>query len=203
MNTAHDSGAAESDAPAVLGEAARRRRRAGVAQCLMAAAPEAVAALDWEMLDRAPAWLALPPDALERFQCQVGAVLGASALRLWIDGPRLAAARAALGEPFLQALLAQPALTSMPLDLSARPCIETAAQVGERLRIAGASVLLAALAHGPLRRAVGAALAPAEASPLAPEIARSLIVRAQTLAANRAPTRPGAAATSPASGSLA
>ena len=59
-----------------------RLRRAGVAQRLLASAPQAAAALDWDTLARAPAWLALPEDDFATFQCRVGAVLCSGALRL-------------------------------------------------------------------------------------------------------------------------
>ncbi|HJV95523.1 MAG TPA: hypothetical protein VJ608_05770 [Albitalea sp.] len=167
-------------------EALQRRRRATLAQRLIAMAPDAVGALDWDALARAPDWLALPDDALLALQRQVGALLCAAEMRLWIDGARLAAARAALGEPYLRALLAQPAMPSTPLDAAACPRIALPGQVGALLQLAGGSVLLASLTHGPLRRAASAALAPAVASTIARELARSLIARAQSLAAGSA-----------------
>src|SRR5207244_226909 len=73
----------------------RRARRAMIAHRLMAKAADAAAVLDWETLDRAPGWLGLPEGALALCARRIGAVLCAPALRLWIDGPRIAAARAA------------------------------------------------------------------------------------------------------------
>ncbi len=158
-----------------------RAHRAAVARCLIERAPDAVAALDWEACERAPAWLALGDDELATFQCRVGAVLCARALRLWIDGPRLAAARAILGERFLAQLLAQPDSVSIPLGLIGAPRIDSAAQVAPALQSAGASVLLASLAHGPLRQAVGVMLAPAAPSTMTHELADTLVARAHAL----------------------
>lgn len=158
-----------------------RRHRAAVARRLIGRAPDAVAGLDWDACDRAPAWLALDDDDLASFQCRVGAVLCARALRLWIDGPRLAAARAILGDGFLAQLLAQPDSASIPLGLVGAPRIDHAAQVGPALQAAGASVLLASLAHGPLRQAVGVMLAPAAPSTMTHELADTLVARAQAL----------------------
>lgn len=158
-----------------------RRHRAAVARRLIERAPDAVTALDWEACERAPAWLALDDDALASFQCRVGAVLCARALRLWIDGPRLAAARTILGETFLAQLLAQPDSASIPLGLIGAPRIDSAAQVGPALQAAGASVLLASLAHGPLRQAVGVMLAPAAPSTMTHELADTLVARAHAL----------------------
>lgn len=163
-----------------------RRHRAAVARRLVERAPDAVAALDWEACERAPAWLALGADELTTFQCRVGAVLCARALRLWIDGPRLAAARALLGESFLAQLLAQPDSASIPLGLIGAPRIDSAAQVGPALQAAGASVLLASLAHGPLRQAVGVMLAPAAPSTMTHELADTLVARAHALAQDAA-----------------
>lgn len=158
-----------------------RRHRAAVARRLIERAPDAVAALDWDACDRAPAWLALDDAGLTTFQCRVGAVLCARALRLWIDGPRLAAARAILGDDFLAQVLAQPDSASIPLGLVGAPRIDSATQVGPALQSAGASVLLASLAHGPLRQAVGVMLAPAAPSTMTHELADTLVARAHAL----------------------
>ncbi len=142
-----------------------------------------MAELSWDMLDRAPFWLGLPEAALATFECQVGAMLCAPALRLWIDGPRLAAARAALGDAFLQTLLAQPDADSIPIGLIDCPRIDAAGQVSTLLQATGAAVLLASMPHGALRRAADKALAPAEASPMAEALAHALVARAQGVAA--------------------
>jgi hypothetical protein len=160
---------------------ARRRHRAAVARRV--AGHEAAAALEWDALDRAPGWLALPDPEFATFQRRVGAVLQGRALRLWIDGPRIAAARAALGAPFLAKLLAQPDSVSIPVGLVSVPPIDRAEQVAPMLHAAGAAVLLASLPHGPLRRAAAEALAPATASPMAHELAAALVERARMLGA--------------------
>ena len=130
--------------PAVSHAAHERRRfRAAVAEMLMARAPAAVAALDWDALDAAPAWLALPAGLLDALQSQVGAVLYGPAMRMWIDSGRLAAARAAVGDAFLRALLGRPDVPAAPRAPLA-PAIP-AAQVGAYLRHAGAAVLQATL----------------------------------------------------------
>ena len=158
-----------------------RLRRAAVAERLLAGSPQAVAALDWDALDRAPAWLALADAAFATFQCRVGALLCGHALRLWIDRARLAAAQAALGAPFLRALLAERGSASIPTGLFACPEIDSPAEVEPALRLAGASVLLATLRGGVLREAVGVLLAPAMASRMAPELALALVARAESL----------------------
>jgi len=179
------------NAPNPLGHAAvaaievreRRRRRAAVASRLLGSGADAISAIDWEMLDGAPAWLGLPDARLATLQRQIGALLYAAEIRLWIDGARLSAARAALGEAFMQALLAQRDPHAFPAETGTRPRIEKVEHVATHLQVAGASVLLASMPQGPLRRAVSAAMAPTVALPLACEVAQSLVARAQSLAA--------------------
>ena len=103
------------NAPNPLGHAAlaaievreRRRRRAAIAARLLASGADAMSAIDWEMLETAPPWLALPDAKLATLQRQIGALIYAPEIRLWIDGPRLKAARTTLGDTFMQTLLAQ------------------------------------------------------------------------------------------------
>lgn len=159
----------------------KRRCRAAVAERLLAGAPAPARALDWDELDSAPDWLALPEADFNAFQCRVGAVLCGRALRLWIDRGRLAAAQAALGAPFMEALLAQPDSTLLALDLFACPDIEVPAQVEPALRLSGASLLLATLPAGALREAVAVLLAPAIASRMVPALAASIVARAESL----------------------
>jgi hypothetical protein len=162
---------------------AKRQQRAVVAQRLRSRAADAVASLDWDALDAAPGWLALPDGELQRFEAQVGAMLCAPLLKLWIDGPRLGAARAALGAAFLQALRALPSTQILPSNVAPCPRIDSAEQVAPQLRGAGASVLLASMQPGPLRLVVAAAMAPASPAAMAGPLAQSLIARAITLAA--------------------
>lgn len=161
--------------------ALQRRHRAAVARRL--ADHEAAAALDWDLLGRAPDWLALPEEDLAAFQRRVGAVFQARAIRLWIDGARIGAAKVALGEGFLARLLALPDSVSIPMELLGVPRAETAAQVAPLLRDSGAAVLLATLSPGALRRAAAALLAPASASSMAAELASTLVERTRSLAA--------------------
>lgn len=154
----------------------RRRNRAAVAARLIARAPEKVAAVEWEMLDRAPEWLALPDAALGSFCARVGAVQLAPTMRLWIDGARIAAARAAIGDAYLQAVLADAPNTPHAVQ----PPIP-AADVRRALTAAGAGVLIAAFPPGPMREAVGATFAPIEAAPMVPDLAQAIVARAQTL----------------------
>lgn len=158
-----------------------RQHRAAVAARLLAGAPQAAATLDWAALDAAPAWLALDDESLISFQCRVGAVLCSRALRLWIDGSRLAAAQAVLGAPFLHSLLGEPEDASIPLDPQACPQIHAPAQVAPVLRIAGVSVLLATLPEGPLCEAARASFAPITPSTLPSALARRLVARAESL----------------------
>jgi hypothetical protein len=192
MNTMLDTGRAGAAAAH-----AQRCRRTVIAERLIARAPGAVKEVDWDALEAAPAWLALPDAQLLALQRQVGAVVYAPQMRLWIDGARLAAVRAAVGDSFLQALLAQRD-APLPHELLPLPRIELAAQLTARLQAAGAAVLLASIAPGPLRRAAGAVLGLASAPALACELAQSLVARAQSIAAApdvRRPTRdaPGSA----------
>lgn len=161
----------------------RRRLRAAVGERLMVHAPAAAAELDWDALDAAPAWLAWPEAQAIALQYRVGALLGAPAIRLWIDAPRLAAAARAVGAEYLQALLSLPDPQVLPGDLTECPRIDRPEQVAPLLRAAGAAVMLAALPAGPLRRAVASTLAPITASPMAGALAESLVARAQRLAA--------------------
>ncbi|WP_280156089.1 hypothetical protein [Piscinibacter sp. XHJ-5] len=163
----------------------RRQLRAAVAQRLLAKAPAAAAALDWDMLGQAPLWLAMSDAALTQFARQVGAVLCAPALRLWIDARRLAAARAALGETFLQALLAQPDVPAIEPQLSNALRLDTPEQVGALLQAAGAGVLLASLPPGLLQAAAAALMAPAAALAMPASTAQALVSRARQLAATR------------------
>jgi hypothetical protein len=183
------------NAPNLLGHAAlaaievreRRRHRAAIAARLLASgADAAVAAIGWQLLETAPAWLALPDAKLATLQRQIGALIYAPEIRLWIDRPRLNAARAALGEAFMQTLLAQRDLLAFPQDTGIRPRIECAEHVPTHLQVAGASVLLASMPKGPLRDAVSAAMAPTAAMPMGNEMAQSLVARAQALAAQGA-----------------
>lgn len=178
------------NAPHPLGHAAlaaieireRRRRRAAIATRLVASAADALSAVDWATLENAPAWLALPDAKLAILQRQIGALLYAPEIRLWIDGARIGAARQALGDAFLQTLLAQRDLTAFAQDTGARKRVDTAEQVGPHLQMAGAAVLLASLPQGAVRRVVTAAMAPTAPAPIASELAQSLIARAQSLA---------------------
>jgi hypothetical protein len=154
-------------------------QRAAVARLLLARAGDAALALDWESLDRAPAWLALSADELAALQRRLGAVHCAGTLRRWIDSARLGAARQALGEAFLQALLASDAQGD-PADA---PAIPHADQVEPLLRHVGAAVLVSALPPGRLRRVVEAALKPGVALTLAQEAADATLSRAQALLA--------------------
>jgi hypothetical protein len=177
------------DAP-VSESVTRRRRRAAVARRLLAVAPEAAAALDWDTLDAAPGWIALSDTELAVLARQVGALLCAASIRLWIDGARIAAARAAVGAPFLQALLALPEAQVLPLNVAPCPRIDNAEQVAPMLRTSGLGVLLASLSNGTLRRAAVAVLGTTP-STMAPALAESLVTRVRTL------TRPAAAARPP------
>jgi hypothetical protein len=159
----------------------RRRQRAAIGQRLRQRAPDAVATLDWDALDAAPTWLALSDDELARFESQVGAMLCAPSLRLWIDGARLNAVRVAVGPEFLQALRALPSTQILPNNVAPSPRIDHAEQVAPQLRGAGASVLLASMPPGPLRLVVGTAFAPATPAQMAAPLAQSLIARALTL----------------------
>jgi hypothetical protein len=160
-----------------------RRRRAAIAERLLARSPTEAAALDWDALDQAPDWLALPEQEFAALQCRVGAILHAPNMRLWIDGARIAAARAAVGEQFLRQLLADSTGPSLPRALSMRRRIDAAAHVGLALAGAGAAVLLAALPPGPLRDAATAILAPSEPAEIHPQLAQATLSRVRALAA--------------------
>ena len=159
-----------------------RRRCAAVAERLLEWAPHAASALDWDALAQAPAWLALPEPALMVLQRQTGAVLCAPALRLWIDAPRIAAARAALGEDFLRALLAPAPWNAPRVPDDVPPHINHAEHVHTALESAGAAVLMASLPATALRHAARALLEHDAAPGLSPGAAQTLVERAQALA---------------------
>jgi hypothetical protein len=141
----------------------RRQHRAAVAQQMLAEAPAAARALDWATLADAPPWLALSPRARGLFTRRVGAVLAAPALRLWIAAPQVAAACAAVGADWWQALMARTDWPALPPQLSPWPAGAgtDADGVASMLHEAGAAVLLATLPHGALRHAASQLLAPA------------------------------------------
>jgi hypothetical protein len=170
----------------------RRRRRAAVAQRLAAGPVEPAGDVDWDTLDAAPGWLALPEAQLATVMRQVGAIVCAPQMRLWIDGARLAAAREALGEAFLRALAAQRDLPALPRELAPQVSIDTAQDVVRGLQAAGTAVLLATLRSFALRRAASAVLGDITPAPMAAELALSLIQRAHTLARHSAAAPAGA-----------
>lgn len=183
MNAPHPLGHA---ALAAIDQRERRRRRAAVASRIVSSGADA-SALDWPMLESAPAWLALPDARLATLQRQIGALVYANEIRLWIDGARIGAARQTLGEAFFTALLAQRDL-AFAVEGGARRKINSADDVAPQLQVAGAAVLLASLPYGPLRAAVVAAMAPTAPADILTELAQSLIARAHALAAPAAST---------------
>jgi hypothetical protein len=142
--------------------AARRQHRAAVAQQLLAEAEPSARALDWVMLDEAPPWLALSRSARGLFTRRVGAVLAGPALRLWIAAPQVAAAQAAVGADWWQALMVQAGWPPLPPQVAPWPdgAATDAEGVAGVLHEAGAAVLLATLPHGALRHAASQLLAP-------------------------------------------
>jgi hypothetical protein len=143
--------------------AARRQHRAAVAQQLLAEAPQPARALDWATLADAPPWLALSRSARGLFTRRVGAVLAGPALRLWIAAPQVAAAQAAVGADWWQALMVRDGWPPLPPQIAPWPdgAATDAAGVSGVLHEAGAAVLLATLPHGALRHAASELLAPA------------------------------------------
>jgi hypothetical protein len=145
----------------------RHRRRGAVAARLLDAAPDAAAALDWDALDRAPAWLAVSDAELALEQRRIGVVLNKVAIRLWIDRRRLAAARSAVGEAFLRAALADGTAPDAARDRGIEvSSIAGDGDVGEWLRQAGAAVQVAAMSDSELRHAVAIALCGRAGNPL-------------------------------------
>jgi hypothetical protein len=165
----------------ILSTTERRHQRAAVARRMLDKAADVAPTLDWAMLGLAPEWLALPEPALALLARRVGAVLCAPAVKLWIDGPRIAAARTALGDAFLQALLAEHDVPA--IEPAGRPRLDAAEQVGALLQATGAGVLLASLAPGPLQRAASGVLGASVAIAMPPAVAHSLIARAHALEA--------------------
>jgi len=154
----------------------RRLHRAAVARRALDKAADAAAALDWAMLDAAPAWLGLPEPALSLFARRVGARLYARDMRLWIDGARITAARKALGDAYLQALLAEP--DAPAFEGPGRPRLDSADRVATLLQAAGSGVLLASMTPSALRRVASDVLGPAIDLPMTPAEAQALIERA-------------------------
>jgi hypothetical protein len=161
----------------------RHRRRGATAARLLGAAPDAAAALDWDALDRAPAWLAVPDAELAMEQRRIGAVLHTAAIRLWIDRRKLAAARAAVGDAFLRALLADSAAPEVARHTAIAR--DACSDVAEWLRQAGAAVQAAAISDSPLGQAAGIALCGRAdgALPMPAEAARGLIEHARRIGA--------------------
>jgi hypothetical protein len=158
-----------------------RHRRAAIAERLLEKAHHLAPAIDWDALDQAPPWLSLPAPALAALERRLGAMLCAPALRLWIDRPRLASVHAAVGAPFLQAVLAQPDGPALQPAVAMQLHLAAAAQVGALLQASGVAVLLASLPPGALKRAAATALAPAAALDVAPQAALELLAREQGL----------------------
>jgi len=168
-------------------ELERHRRRGAIAARLLDTAPDAAAALDWDALDRAPAWLAIPDTELALEQRRIGAVLRAAAIRLWIDRRRLAAARTAVGDDFLRVLLADCAAPeTSPASV---PGTDGGSDVAEWLRQAGAAVQAAAISDSPLGHAAAIGLCGRDggAQPLEAGAARGLIERAKRIGATLGP----------------
>jgi hypothetical protein len=172
------------------GGAARRARRAALARSLVQRAPAGAGDLDWDDLLRVPEWLALSDAELALWRRRVGAALCARSLRLWIDGPRLAAARALLGESFLSALIAVPEGETVPHGLVPDPQIDGADQVGVQLQAVGTGVLLAAVPRGRLRRIAEEALGSAATPGMTHEMALTVVRLATELAAAPARSAP-------------
>lgn len=174
-----------------------RRRRANVARRLVAGAPALANHLEWHDLDAAPGWLAASDEQLARFCCRVGALACAPAIRLWIDKPRIAATREAVGLEYLQRLLAShEAQAPLPGDLFDGPLMNRAEQITPALRANGCAVLLATLPEGPLRAAMTALWSPVQPSELAPVLAQMMVERAAGLAAEARPAEPSSASSS-------
>lgn len=177
---------APSSAPSQPTPHDRRRHRAAVAAHVLAIAPDTAAVVEWSDLDAAPAWLAQSESDLATLQRRLGALMHAGDIRLWIDKARLSGARAALGESFLQALLAQRDIDMPAVGAAAVQRIDSDHDVRAALQAAGSVVLLASLPAGTLRRALSAALDPtAAATTMNAELAHSLIARALTLTMGR------------------
>lgn len=144
-----------------------RRRRALVAQQLLAEAPVEARSLSWAQLDAAPAWLALERTELLKLAQRCGSVLAAPALRLWIAGPLRELARSALGAPWWRALRSEPDWPALPeplhAGLSAWPDANEPSALNQQFTEAGAAVLLAGLPHGALRHAASRRLGPVAA----------------------------------------
>lgn len=172
----HGGTAGAPDAAAVY---TRRRRRAAIAEQLLVSAPALAAEIDWDALDRAPAWLALDAAASDRLQCRAGALLCQAELRLWIARPLVAAVRAAVGDTWWKALLAQP-VPALPPGLQL-PRLGEGAPVAPRLQALGAAVLLAALEPEVLRRAAAPLLAPPAPLALDADAAGALVAQLETL----------------------
>jgi len=170
----------------------RRQQRAQLARRVLAHAAHVATALDWDTLDDGPAWLSLPEPALGELQCRLGALLCAPALRLWIDRPRVDAARAAVGTAVWQAVLARSGAT----DEACSPCNAlalalaraSAAHVEALLRGAGAAVLLGSMESNVLAPVAQALVAPVTGFAVEPQLACALMDRLAALLAQGTPS---------------
>ncbi len=166
-----------STANAANAAAARRTHRAAVALALSTRAPREAAAVDWDVLGQAPAWLALDEGTSRMLRRRVGSVLLAPALRLWISASRVQAARAALGEDWWARLLRHDAWPSWSSRQGEWPSGASSSPDGVAgvLEEAGSAVLLGTLPHGALRSAAAAALAPVADLALSPPQAQAVL----------------------------
>ena len=160
----------------------RRRRRATIAARVLASGADAISAIDWEMLDKAPAWLALPDAKLATLQRQIGALLYASRSGCGSTVPAWPRRAARSATPSCRRCSRNATCRHSRSDASARPRIDSAEKVATHLQVVGAAILLASMPQGALRRVVTVAMAPTAPAPIATELAHALVARAQTLA---------------------
>ena len=133
--------------------------------------------LDWQALSQCPDWLGLPDPVFASLQRRLGAIVYAAQIRLWIDQPRLRAARQAVGAPWLHRLCSQRAIVPLPMEGFELEPIEKADQVVGALSRAGVALLAANIAPGALHDTFVAALGVKSEIEINPELVNTMIRR--------------------------
>ena len=185
QNAPQQSSAPETDESSVtttavqpeVSQSEQRRLMAACASRILDAGDDLCQRLSWQTLSHCPDWLGLPDSIFASLQRRLGAIVYASQIRLWIDQPRLAAARDAVGAPWLHRLCSQREIVPLPMQGFDREPIDHAGQVVGALSRAGAALLTANIAPGPLHEAFAAALGVKADIQINPDLVNAMIKR--------------------------
>jgi len=161
----------------VVSQSEQRRLMAASASRMLDAGDELCLHLDWYTLSQCPDWLGLPDPVFASLQRRLGAIVYAAQIRLWIDQPRLSAARQAVGAPWLHRLCSQRAILPLPMEGFESESIDKPEQVVGALSRAGAALLAANIAPGALHDAFVAALGVKAEIEINPDLVKTMIQR--------------------------